>query len=93
MSNRLSPAKTVMYILLCMVCTLGVRTLFAWRRLRRQMLAVPYVPPVTAAVLPAEEILVRGSGEPLIAQNEVLLRAAQKGSETPQEELLRVAEK
>jgi hypothetical protein len=49
----------------------------------------PYVPPVTASTLPAEEILVRATEEPPVAQSEVLLRAAQ-GQETPKEELLRV---
>jgi hypothetical protein len=49
----------------------------------------PYVPPVTAANLPADEILVRASDEPPIVQSECLLRAAQ-GVETPNEELLRI---
>jgi hypothetical protein len=50
---------------------------------------IPYVPPITADTLPADEVLVRGSEEPPIEQSEVLLRAA-KGVETPKEELLRV---
>jgi hypothetical protein len=49
---------------------------------------IPYVAPVTTSTLPADEILVRGSEEPPVAQSEVLLRAAQ-GDETPKEELLR----
>ncbi len=53
----------------------------------------PYVPPVTPDTLPADEILVRGSEEPPVAQSEVLLRAAHRGKETPKEEWLRVAEK
>jgi len=52
---------------------------------------VPYVPPVTPNTLPADEILVRGSEEPPVAQSDVLLRAA-KEQETPQEELLRVSQ-
>jgi hypothetical protein len=52
---------------------------------------VPYVPPVTAATLPADEILVRGAEAPPVAQSNVLLRAAH-GLETPNEELLRVVE-
>ena len=52
---------------------------------------VPYVPPVTADTLPADEILVRGAEAPPVAQSNVLLRAAQ-GLETRKEELLRVVE-
>jgi|SRR5579871_2659238 len=52
---------------------------------------VPYVPTVTPNTLRADEILVRGSEEPLVAQSEVLLRAAQQMQETPKEELLRVS--
>jgi hypothetical protein len=50
---------------------------------------LPFVSPVIPDTLPADEILVRGSEEPLVEQSEVLLRAA-KGVETPQEELLRI---
>ena len=49
-----------------------------------------YVPPVTADTLPANEILIRSSEEPPVAQSEVLMRAAQ-GQETPKEELVRMA--
>ena len=52
---------------------------------------IAYIPPVTPDTLPADEILVRGSEEPPVAQNDVLLRAA-TGQETPKEELLRVAQ-
>jgi hypothetical protein len=52
---------------------------------------VPYVPPVTASTLPAEEILVRAADVPPVAQSTILLRAAQAGQETPKEELLRVS--
>ncbi len=52
---------------------------------------VPYVPPVIANTLPAEEILVRAADEPPVAQSAVLLRAA-KGVETPKDELLRVSQ-
>ena len=50
---------------------------------------MPYVPPVTASTLPAEETLVRASEEPTVAQSEILLRAAHAEQETPQQELLR----
>jgi hypothetical protein len=49
---------------------------------------MPYVPPVTPDAFPADEILVRGSEEPSVAQSEVLLRATNE-KETPKEELLR----
>jgi hypothetical protein len=51
---------------------------------------IPYVPPVIADNLPADEILVRGSDEPSVGQSDVLLRAAQQVQETAKEELLRV---
>lgn len=54
--------------------------------------SIPVVPPVTADTLPAEEILVRASEEPSVAQSEVLLRAVQRGQEAPKEELLRVSQ-
>jgi hypothetical protein len=52
---------------------------------------LPYVPPVTPDILPAEEILVRAADVPPVAQSTILLRAAQ-GQETPKEELLRVSQ-
>jgi hypothetical protein len=57
--------------------------------MRRELHAIPYVPPVTPDTLPADEILVRGSEEPVAVQSEVLLRSAQ-GQDTPKEELLKV---
>jgi hypothetical protein len=60
------------------------------RRSRQDLAALTYIPPITPNTLPADEILVRGSEEPPIAQREVLLRAA-KQEETPKEELLRVS--
>ncbi len=61
------------------------------RRDFRAAKQIPYVPPVTPDTLPADEILVRGSKEPPIAQSAVLLRAA-KEQETPKKELLRISE-
>ena len=49
-----------------------------------------YVPPVTAASLPVEEVLVRSAAQPS-SPSETLLRATVKGEETKEEELLRVA--
>jgi len=63
----------------------------ATRTVRRGQSYITYVPPITPNTLPADEILVRGSDEPLVAQSEVLLRAA-KEQETPKEELLRVSQ-
>jgi hypothetical protein len=80
---------------------LGVVTAcFAWLAKRshqalhrgRIQAQILYVPPLTPDILPADEILVRGSEELPVAQSEVLLRAAQQGQETPKEELLRVTE-
>jgi hypothetical protein len=52
--------------------------------------ALTYVPPVAEqiAALPASDVLLRGSEQPIAAPEE-LLRAAQTGSETASEELLR----
>jgi hypothetical protein len=50
-----------------------------------------YVPPIKPSTLPAEEILVRGAGEPT-APTETLLRATVKGEEPRAEELLRSTE-
>jgi hypothetical protein len=63
-----------------------VRDIRETKRKARQLI---YVPPVTPDTLPAEEILIRGSQEPPVAQSEVLLRAA-KETEAPLEELLHV---
>jgi hypothetical protein len=52
---------------------------------------VPNIQPVTTAYLPAEEVLVRGSQEPIQEQSAVLLRAAGEGDEVPAEELLRAS--
>jgi hypothetical protein len=49
-----------------------------------------YVPPVKRSTLPAEEILVRGAGEPT-APTETLLRATVKDEAARAEELLRVS--
>ena len=57
------------------------------RRARRAA-NIAYIPPVRPDILPADEILVRGSEEPPVVQSTVLVRASQ-GIETPKEELLR----
>jgi hypothetical protein len=54
--------------------------------------SLPYIPPVTPDTLPPDEILVRGSEEPPVAQSEVLLRAAKATQEAAKEELLRIQE-
>jgi hypothetical protein len=58
---------------------------------REAIKGVPYVPPIVTGTLPADEILVRGSDQPPVAQSEVLVRAANE-QETPKEELLRVSQ-
>jgi len=50
---------------------------------------IPYVPPVTAKALPAEEVLVRGSEEPAQEQGKVLLRGTEGSTDTGEQELLR----
>jgi hypothetical protein len=77
------------FVAVCVMAFYGLLVYGANRMIKSaQKIQVQYVPPVTADTLPADEILVRGSEEPPIAQNAVLLRAA-KGQETPAEELLR----
>jgi len=70
----------------------GLFTCALWSALKyaKREVSIPYVPPVTASTLPAEDILVRGADEPPTAHGEVLVRAARHGQETPKEELLRV---
>jgi hypothetical protein len=61
-----------------------------WRKSAKFSASLVYVPPVREqiAAFPAEEVLLRGSEQPT-ATPEELLRAAQVGSETASEELLR----
>jgi len=50
---------------------------------------LPFVPPVTADTLPAEEVLVRGSEEPAQEQSKILLRGTNGSGGTREQELLR----
>jgi hypothetical protein len=59
-----------------------------WHEEAKGAARLPMVPPFHVDVLPADEILVRGSEQPTI-QSEVLLRVA-KSEETLKEELLQV---
>jgi hypothetical protein len=79
-----------------LACCSAAAGLFAWslwqegiRFIKVEAALVPYAPPVNPDTMPAEEVLVRGSDEPPVAQSEILMRAAD-GAETPPEELLRV---
>ncbi len=70
-------------------------TYSCWRGIQDGMneaKSLPYIPPVTPDTLPPDEILVRGSEEPPVAQSEVLLRAAKATQEAAKEELLRIQE-
>ena len=58
-------------------------------RLGRKVSQIPYVPPVTASTLPAEEVLVRGAEEPKQEQSKVLLRGIDNSTGTGKQELLR----
>jgi hypothetical protein len=53
--------------------------------------AIPYIPPVIADLLPAKEVLVRGSQEPSQDQSTMLLRATGDGAEVSSDELLRAS--
>jgi hypothetical protein len=78
-------------IAISLLVLLGINAGWRAARTAREDAINAYVPPVTPADnLPADEILVRSSEEPPVARSEVLLRAAHKTEETPQEELLRV---
>ena len=59
------------------------------RQTKRDAEQLPYVPPVTAATLPNEEVLLRGSDASTQEQSSVLLRGTQSGEETDGQELLR----
>lgn len=52
---------------------------------------IPYIPPLDADTLPAQELLVRGAEEPA-ATREALLRATTEAPETKSEQLLRSAQ-
>ena len=58
----------------------------AWMERRDKSIA--YVPPFTPDTLPADEVLVRGSQEPIQEQSSVLLRGAGEKNDKP-EQLLR----
>ena len=84
------------FMLISLPLTGGLAWLFGSiaRRQAKKATTIPYVPPVTANAdnLPAEEVLVRGSEEPLAPQREVLLRATIAEQGTPPEQLLRSSE-
>lgn len=61
----------------------------AAHRAHREAKQLPYVPPVTADILPAEEVLVRGSAQPAQEQSKVLLRGTDSSAGTGEQELLR----
>ena len=63
------------------------------RQAHRTVKQLPYVPPVTADTLPAEEVLVRGSQEPTLEQGKVLLRGIQSSPGAGETELLRISQK
>ena len=65
-----------------------------WRSSVRRSRAIPYVPPVAAqiAALPADEVLVRASGQPPALPAE-MLRPVRGESETTADELLRTVTK
>ena len=58
------------------------------RQIHQAAKRLPYAPPVIADTLPAEEVLVRGSEEPLQEQSNVLLRCADGDRGARERELL-----
>jgi hypothetical protein len=89
-TNLVSSLSFFFLAVICAYITVGL--IQSTRKYHVEALQVPNVLPVTANTLPAEEILVRAAEEPPVAQSTVLLRAAQRGQETPQEELLRMSQ-
>src|SRR5438105_4604828 len=57
------------------------------RQAHQDIVRVPYVPPVTANTLPVEEVLVRGSEQPVQEQSKVLLRGTDGSAGTGEQEL------
>lgn len=70
-----------------------VLTVMLWKTAQegRTEANIPYVPPVTADILPVEEVLVRGAEAPA-ATSATLLRPTTATQETKTEELLRVTQ-
>jgi hypothetical protein len=84
----------LLFTVLAIVCGSGCRRISAFiEKASNEEMSIPYVPPVTPDTLSAEEVLVRGSQEPLQEQRTILLRAAVENADRPEEELLRAAEK
>jgi hypothetical protein len=76
------PVWLAMLLWVFMVGVYTPATIYNWRFLRKTAKSIPVVLPLTPDMLPAEEVLVRGSQEPSVLQSEILLRAA-TGFETP----------
>lgn len=62
-------------------------------QVKKRLKQLPYIPPVTADTLPAEEVLVRGSEEPKQSQSQVLLRNTDGSTGTANQELLRSSQR
>ena len=88
-AGDLADISTCVLFLLLSV-SLGPLGVKLWQLTSKRAKTMPYVPPVAdqIAALPAEDILVRGSGQPAAASGE-LLRAAQVGGTSDATELLR----
>jgi|SRR5579884_273968 len=80
----------VLCIVLCLLFWVAsFRLGYLARQAHRTAKQLPYVPPVTADTLPAEEVLVRGSEQPSQEQGKVLLRGTGGSVGTGEQELLR----
>jgi hypothetical protein len=86
----LTPAAFFFFSALALCPSLYALATFNEIKDAKKAACLPYVPPVHPNALPADEILVRSSEAPMVAQGEVLLRAARETC-APQEELLRMS--
>jgi|SRR5579871_3331793 len=88
--TRLIPYALMVFLSLSLSCM--VATLFLARSVHQshqKAKQLPFVSPVTANTLPAEEVLVRGSEEPAQEQGKVLLRGTDSSGSMGEQELLR----
>ena len=81
-----SPIVFVAALLIASLCILFADLA---RRRYEEAQQLPYVPPVTADTLPAEEVLVRASEKPKEEQSQILLRGTDSSAGTGEQELLR----
>lgn len=81
----------IAFVFLLAILAEGMALLLAHsaHQARQEAGRLRYVPPVTAATLPLEEVLLRRSEEPAQEQRQTLLRSLDSDAETTGQELLR----